>query len=144
MRISRWLLSSVLLSLVAASGQQTSGQGSVRSSDVSCMSYPYANGPYQCPNGSSCGTYVTYSGLDCSVEFPSCNVLAPTSFCCGKFPINTPSDPCLFTEMRDPHVRSRLLELAADNDILVPTCSGAYVPARIAFRGNKGKDNGGL
>ncbi len=49
--------------------------------------------------------------------------------------------------MKDPRTRSRILELAEDNEILVPTCSGAYVPARIAFRdrkGEKGSDNGGL
>lgn len=51
---------------------------------------------------------------------------------------------CAFTEMKDPHVRSRLLALAEDNDILVPTRGGAYVPARIAFRENKGNVNGGL
>jgi hypothetical protein len=44
--------------------------------------------------------------------------------------------------MKDPHVRSRLLALAEDNDILVPTRGGAYVPARIAFRENKGNVNG--
>jgi hypothetical protein len=49
--------------------------------------------------------------------------------------------------MKDPRTRSRILELAEDNEILVPTCSGAYVPARIAFRdrkGKKGSHNGGL
>jgi hypothetical protein len=37
-----------------------------------------------------------------------------------------------------------MLELARNNEILVPTCSGAYIPARIAFRERKEKDNGGL
>ena len=71
-------------------------------------------------------------------------MLVPNSFCCDKYHIPLPEDSCLFTEMKDPHARSRLLELAEENDILVPTCSGAYVPARIAFRENKGEDNGGL
>jgi len=56
------------------------------------------------------------------------------------------SGGCTITEMKDPQVRSRILELAKDNEILVPTCSGAYIPAGIAFRQylEKDKDNGGL
>jgi len=84
-------------------------------------------------------------GEDCDIDNEGMRfVLVPTSFCCDKYHIPLPTDPCLFTEMRDPHVRSRLLELAEENDILVPTCSGAYVPARIAFREQKGKGNDGM
>jgi hypothetical protein len=46
--------------------------------------------------------------------------------------------------MRDPRARSRLLELAEENDLLIPTCSGSYVPAKIAFRQRKDKQDGGL
>lgn len=103
------------------------------------------NGPFQCPSGSSCGNDYTVTTEACTVETEGyCLVLVPTSFCCGKYHIPLPEDPCAFTEMKDPHVRSRLLALAEDNDILVPTRGGAYVPARIAFRENKGNVNGGL
>jgi hypothetical protein len=141
---SSWLLAFTLLSLATASAQHFASQVSVKSSDVSCQSVESQNGPFRCPNGSSCGTYVTLSTETCNIEYPVCNILAPVSYCCGRFPIDAPSDPCAFTKMRDPLVRSRILELAEENDILIPTCSGAYVPARIAFREHKEKDNGGL
>jgi hypothetical protein len=66
------------------------------------------------------------------------------SYCCGKYPINTPIDPCLFAEMKNPLVRARILELAEDIEILIPTCGGAYAPARIAFRDHKEPGHGGL
>jgi hypothetical protein len=47
-------------------------------------------------------------------------------------------------DVRDPRVRPRILELAQESEILVPTCSGAYVPAGIAFRTGKGMDHGGF
>jgi hypothetical protein len=103
------------------------------------------NGPYRCPNGSGCGTYYTYSGGDCNVDNEaSCMTMQIVSFCCGKYPINTPIDPCLITKMNNPLVRRRILELAEDNEILVPTCNGAYVPAKIAFRDHKDRGYGGL
>jgi hypothetical protein len=46
--------------------------------------------------------------------------------------------------MKEPAIRLRVLELAEDSEILVPTCTGAYIPARIAFRGYKDRSNGGL
>ena len=39
--------------------------------------------------------------------------------------------------MKDPRTRTRILELAEENEILVPTCGGAYVPAEVALRQHK-------
>jgi len=139
-----WLLAFVLLTVAAAYGQRSTGQSPIRQ-DTGCEVVDLWNGPYQCPNGSSCGTYNTVSGEACNIDNGAdCVVLVPTSFCCGRYHIPLPQDACLITEAKDPHARSRLLELAEENDILVPTCSGAYVPAGIALREHKGKDNGGL
>ncbi|MFZ0318094.1 MAG: hypothetical protein WAL56_03135 [Candidatus Sulfotelmatobacter sp.] len=101
-------------------------------------------GPYRCPNGSGCGQYYTYSGADCNVENEaSCAVMQSVSYCCAKYPINTPIEPCLITEMKNPFTRDRILELAEDNDILVPTCSGAYLSAKMAFENHKERGDGG-
>lgn len=145
MKISSWVLVFTLLPLAAASGQRSAGPQSVKPPDSGCAVVDLYNGPYQCPNGSSCGTYYTVSSEACTIDNgESCVVLEPTSYCCGKYHIPLPMDSCLITEMKDPHARVRLLELAEENDILVPTCSGAYVPATVALREHKGKDNGGL
>jgi hypothetical protein len=72
-------------------------------------------------------------------------MLLPIAVCCGKYPTYIDSGAlCVITEMKEPHVRSRILELALENEILVPTCTGAYVPARTAFRKSKWRDDGGL
>jgi hypothetical protein len=62
-----------------------------------------------------------------------CYFLVTTSYCCGTYPNYQAENFCLITEMKDPRVRSRILELSQEAEILVPTCHGAYVPARIAF-----------
>jgi hypothetical protein len=46
--------------------------------------------------------------------------------------------------MNDPRARSRILEFAKHDEILVPNCNGAHVSAQIAFRLGKGRDNGGI
>ncbi len=81
-----------------------------------CKTLDSENGPYQCPNGSSCGTYMTYSGVPCNVE-QACIFYSPVLYCCDRYPIDVPSDGCFFTEMKDPGVRSRILALAEENDI---------------------------
>ncbi len=53
------------------------------------------------------------------------------------------ADECIITEMRNPDTKSRIFEFARANTILVPTCSCAYVPARIALREHRDKNYGG-
>jgi hypothetical protein len=146
MKRFRWLASFVMLSVAVTSAQRSVDRPSpIRPAEVSCQAVYLYNDPYQCPNDSGCGVHVTFSGEDCNIDNEeTCMVLVRTTYCCGKYNIPTPTDQCLFTEMKSPGIRSRLLELAEENDILVPTCSGAYVPARIALQKHKGKDNGGL
>jgi hypothetical protein len=148
MKRLRWLASFVMLSVAVASEQRSVDRPSpIKPADVSCQAVYLYNGPYQCPNDSGCGVYVTFSGEDCNIDVDNdetCMVLVRTPYRCGKYNIPIPTEQCLFTEIKSPGIRSRRLELAEENDILVPTCSGAYVPARIALRKQKGKDNGGL
>ncbi len=99
-----------------------------------CAAVEGENGPIRCPNGSGCGSYYNIATQDCNIENEDeCMVLEPYSNCCGAYPNYIAYGSCIFTEMRFPRVRSAILELASDYEILVPTCSGAYVPARIAF-----------
>ncbi len=97
-------------------------------------------------NLSFLGCHATYSTLDTVMCDGSneCDMLIPISTCCGKGGTYVVGGTCLITEMKDPHVRARILELARDTEILVPTCGGAYVPARLAFRQARWTDNGGL
>jgi hypothetical protein len=145
MRRQKWLrlLAFVVLSGVFASGQ---AQRSVKSAVGNCTVLDGTFGPIRCPNGSSCGTYYTAQTEDCNIDNEDqCNILDPETFCCGKYNIPLdPGDPCGLAEMKDPHVRSRLLELAEDNEILVPTCRGAYLPVEIVLRAHKDKADGGL
>jgi hypothetical protein len=71
-------------------------------------------------------------------------MLIPIFTCCGKFSNYVQGGFCLIAEMKDQRARSRILALAEDNEILVPTCNGAYVPAKIAFKEGKRRDSGGL
>jgi hypothetical protein len=101
----------------------------------------------RCPNRSSCGTYTTYQVAGSCEDYEGpCSTLSPISTCCGAYQNYIAGGGCSVAEMRDPRVRSRILELAETNQILVPTCSGAYVPARAAFRQYKkeDKENGGF
>jgi hypothetical protein len=143
MRRMRWSLSFLVLSVVVACAQQT---GPVPQGAGPCVS-PHTNGPYRCPK-TSCGTYTTVTSDDCNIDNEdNCQSLVPVSICCGAYTnYAAGGDPCLITEMRDPRNKARILELAEEYEILVPICSGAYVPARIALAEHKkkGKDNGGL
>jgi hypothetical protein len=132
-----WLvLLIVMLSAVVASAQREHAQ------DVgACVSVDGKFGPLRCPI-SSCGTYYTLQTEQCT-EDNECDMLLPISTCCGKFPSYVQGGLCVITEMKDPRVRSHILELAKDNEILVPTCNGAYVPARLAFRQAQVRENGG-
>jgi len=131
---SLWILPFVMLSIVMASGQPGSD---------ACSSVEGRSGPFRCPNGSACGTYYTLQTEGCNVD-NECDSLVAFTVCCGKYPNYTNNGLCGIAEMKDPRIRSRILDLAKNNEILVPTCSGAYVPARIAFREHRGKDNRGL
>lgn len=149
MRRYQWLpfLASVALSGVFASGQATPSQHSAKPGYSGCGVLDFCcNGPYRCPNGSSCGSYVTASWEECNIDNEEFCVIQETeSFCCGKYQIPVyEGDPCGLAEMKDPRARSRLLELAKDNEILVPTCRGAHLPAEIALRGRKENVRGGL
>jgi hypothetical protein len=115
---------------------------SARRLDVgACASVDSTFGPLRCPT-SSCGTYYTVQTEACTID-NECDLLLPISVCCGKFPNYVEGGTCLLAEIKDPRVKSRMLELAKDNQILVPTCNGAYVPARVAFRKPEWRDNGG-
>jgi hypothetical protein len=97
-------------------------------------------GPINCPNGSSCGQYYTYQSEKCDGH-NVCVPVNPITICsgvhnsCKGYDAAEPGDDyCLSAEMKEPGAKSRILELAKINQILVPTCSGAYVPAKAAFR----------
>ena len=76
----------------------------------------------------------------------SCNQLIAVSICCNKGVsyFDSGDGSCLTTEMKDPRARSRILEFGKHDEILVPNCNGAYVPAWVAFRLGKEGDNGGM
>jgi len=130
-----WLSLLVFVALSAVFASAQSGD---------CELLVNENGPYRCPNGSSCGVYYTPQFEGCVPGDP-CVLFETKSFCCGRYNILLdPADVCLIGELRNPRVTSRILEFAKDNEILVPTCQGAYLPAEIALRSHKGKIDGGL
>jgi len=127
-----WLL--VLIVLPCAVSAQT----------TTCKNIDSSFGPITCPNNASCGSYHTYRTSDCNIELLGCVVLIPITVCCGAYNNYRIGDQCFFTKMRDPHFRSRIRELAKKNEILVPACSGGYVPVRFALRKYEGSEDGGL
>jgi len=52
-------------------------------------------------------------------------------------------DYCNFTDLKREPMRSRILELAKERDLIVPTCSGAYAPARMVLRPDEERSHGG-
>ena len=107
-----------------------------------CVTLNYVY-PIRCPN-SGCGElYPAYLSEGCDLEGP-CVYLGYTSWCCGQYMNVQVQGRCLLAEMKGKRVRSRILELAKKNEIVVPTCSGAYVPARIALQEGGERNNGGL
>jgi hypothetical protein len=147
MRRALWLLMFVALSVIAAFGQRSLDSAPLYAEGCGVVTSRF--GPITCPNGAACGSYYTFQTDPCNIDNGAfCAVLQPISTCCQKYHNYVPNGPCGFADliMHDPRVRSRILELAKDNEILIPTCSGAYIPARIAFREykNRQKDNGGL
>jgi len=136
-----WPLSFVVLSVVAVCAQRAQAPQGVGP----CLAVSSTSSSFTCPNGASCGQFSTAQTDQCDIDNEgSCYEVISEPACCGKFVSRLRGDPCLITEMRDPRVRARILELAESYEILVPTCSGAYVPARIAFREHNEKGNGGL
>lgn len=111
-----------------------------------CAAVDGTFGPLRCPNGSSCGTYSTLTTELCATDNEDyCDMLIAFPVCCGKYnALVDTGDPCLITELRDRRNRSRILELAIDDEILVPSCSGAYIPARIALREKRERGSGTL
>jgi hypothetical protein len=106
------------------------------------------NGPFRCPNGASCGTYYTPNFEQCDIDNEDeCEFWDPLAFCCARYNLKlNPGDPCAFAKVKDPRARALLIELAEDNEILVPTCQGAYLPLEVVLRGhgNKARVDDGL
>jgi hypothetical protein len=134
MKNAGWFLLLVLLSPAAA-----------RADTGACALVDAKNGPFRC-SVPACGeTYYTYQTEQCNISGP-CDAMFPVSICCGRFDNfqDLGSGTCLFTEMRDKGFKAHIMELARENEILVPTCSGAYVPARVVFQQRDGANDGGL
>jgi hypothetical protein len=140
-RVHRLCLLTMLLAVVAHAQHV---KPNVKRQDAGgCAVIDSKFGPLSCPNGSSCGSYYTLQTEECNIDNEEdCEVLVPITVCCGKYATyEDGGDNCAFAKMKEPNVRSQLVELAKDNEILVPTCKGAYVPTRIAFREHKEMDH---
>ena len=134
----------VVLSAVVGWGQH-SGATPLIGND--CEAILSSSGPYRCPNKASCGSYHTIQTENCNEDnAEQCALLQSFATCCNTYFEYLPVDGCLFAEMRSTGVRSKLLELAREREILVPNCTGAYVPASTVFQELRsgGKDHGGL
>jgi hypothetical protein len=133
----------LVLLLVTISAGVASAQRE-RSQDAgACVSVDGTLSGITCPFPGCHETYSTLNTEACDGS-NECDMLIPISTCCGKGGSYVVGGICLITEMKDPHVRTRILELARDTEILIPTCNGAYVPVRIAFGQARWMDNGGL
>jgi hypothetical protein len=137
-----------MLGVPCVYGQHSQGSAHPPDRYPLCEVSPGSAGPYRCPN-SSCGEEynnpIDYGA--CTSQQGACTFLNPIHICCGAYANYITGSGCAVAEMRDPRVQSHILELAERSQILVPTCSGAYVPARIAFRQYKekeDKENGGF
>ena len=110
--------------------------------DSECGIFKSRFGPIRCPN-SGCGArYYTTQIAKC-VSAEACLYWVPSPVCCGQYSTLVDGGDCIITEFKDPKARSRIFQFAGNNDILVPTFSGAYVPARIALRERKGGNHDG-
>lgn len=96
-----------------------------RSVFVRCFS-ANCQGGFQQPFIESCGV----GPVQC-FEFEDLSIP-----CCG-IPTDelTSLGNCEISELKNPEVRSRTLELAKRVRLLIPTCQGIYVPAIAALKG---------
>jgi hypothetical protein len=86
------------------------------------------NGACQTP---TCSDVFPRTSLnDCN--FSVCDMyVKTTTFCCSlriRY-FSGPGGPCLLANLKDPESRAKVRALAETEDILIPTCGGAYVPA---------------
>lgn len=91
--------------------------------------------PVNCPNA-GCHEQFPSLLLDrCGIGgFGPCQYFVKISWCCGAYQNWSSPSNCLMTEMNDRSLRQRIFTLAKEEEILVPTCHGAYIPAMIAFK----------
>jgi hypothetical protein len=75
-------------------------------------------------------------------DYP-CIDLQYDMWCCGAYKSYIDAGDCIYAEVRHQPLKSRILELAKERDILVPTCGGAYVPAGVVLRADREKSSGG-
>ena len=100
--------------------------------------------PWPCPNRPCSGSYPQYQSTPgCTVSgAPYCVNMQPTTWCCGAYQSYYILDYCIFTDLQREPMRSRILELAKERDLIVPTC-GAYAPARMVLRPDEERSHGG-
>src|SRR5208282_3605596 len=82
MERSKWYLAFLLLFVAAASGQRPSGQSSAKPAIQGCAAIYLYNGPYQCSNGSSCGSYYHLkerTAISTTRECASCSCRHPSA-----------------------------------------------------------------
>lgn len=143
---------SVLLLAAAALAQSTSrgnvataaGGQSVSPDYTGCANL-IAVQPIRCPNQGCGETHpaVVYEPL-CDPDSPYlCIDLQYGTWCCGAYQNYVDTGDCIYAEVRHDPLKSRILELAKERDILVPTCGSAYVPAGLVLRAGREKSGGG-
>jgi hypothetical protein len=81
---------------------------------------------------------------DCTLD--SCVNFDKDSIDCCGFAVTVwiPNGNCGIAELKDKKVRSQLLILARTTNILIPTCTGSYLPARIVLANEKQNHASGL
>lgn len=91
-----------------------------------------------CGNSAGCSDVypVTWIGDPCDFTGACEYFVNTTTSCCGIQGYSYLTDSgttCEWAKLKDPGIRKELLELTANEDILIPNCSGAYVPATAAL-----------
>jgi hypothetical protein len=117
----------VLLVLVSAS--------TLGFAQKSCADGTVLRGRATCTVGTCRETLETDLGQPCFDPGNCFELLTSGADCCGRtIPITLPTgNTCLFAALQDPNARSAIALLARRQRILIPTCTGAYLPAQYVL-----------
>lgn len=96
----------------------------------------------QCGNQFGCSDVFPQTFWTPCLRFggPCYSFVSTSTNCCGIYQIYYDYSPwgCFWTKLQDAKFESKLAQLNQTEEILVPSCNGAYIPFQTAVKSKKG------
>lgn len=88
----------------------------------------------RCSNAGCGQIFTNYFTAGCDID-NVCWYFESVQVCCGAYANYAPTGgTCGLAKYNEKELRSKLVQLSQNSELLVPNCSGAYVPARLVLR----------